>query len=372
METRRGKGMIQSGLSASVVAGIVVLLLLGGGTRCGAEPAVPPAGNAPADDFRWMRGANYVPSYARNDVQIWMDYDPQVIDRELGYAAKLKLNTVRVFLQFAVYERDPKRFLENFEDFLGLCEKHRIRMMPVVFDSCFGEFPDLEKYKEKDWMANPGQNRLGREHWPALEQYVRDVVGARKDDRRIVLWDVMNEPTCTSYAKTDEGRKLIWTFLDHFLDYTRQQDPRQPLTVGLMASSEIRQVVGKVDVVAFHNYKTNLREDIRAVKALAASVGKPALINEVARRPGQPFSFVMPILRDEKIGWCFWEMMLGRTQVSREPNPIQGVIYPDGTCRDAAEIAAIMDVSLDEAKRLFPERSKPRLNEGGAAGHARR
>lgn len=49
------------------------------------------------DDYSWMRGANYVPSYAKNDVGIWMDYDPVVIDRELGYAAKLKLNTIRVF-----------------------------------------------------------------------------------------------------------------------------------------------------------------------------------------------------------------------------------------------------------------------------------
>ena len=60
------------------------------------------------DDYRWLRGANYVPSYARNDVQTWMDYDPAVVDRELGYAEKLKLNCVRVFLQVAVYERDPQ------------------------------------------------------------------------------------------------------------------------------------------------------------------------------------------------------------------------------------------------------------------------
>ena len=115
------------------------------------------------------------------DVQIWLDYDSGVIDRELGYAERLKLNTVRVFLQAAVYDREPNLFLERFEKFLGLCEKHRLRMLPVVFDSCFGEFPNLVNYRNKDWMANPGQNRLGREHWPRLEQYVRDVVGGHKE-----------------------------------------------------------------------------------------------------------------------------------------------------------------------------------------------
>ena len=45
----------------------------------------------------------------------------------------------------------------------------------------------------------------------------------------------------------------------------------------------------------------------------------------------------MPILAEEKVGWCFWELMIGRTQFSKGPTPYQGVIYPDGTCFDAAE-----------------------------------
>ncbi|MHC4201052.1 MAG: hypothetical protein ACYSU0_13755, partial [Planctomycetota bacterium] len=85
-----------------------------------------PAGE-PRDDYSWIRGANYVPSYARNDVQMWMDYDAEVIDRELGLAARLKLNSVRVFLQYAVYRHDRDRFLGRYESFLSLCRKHRIR-----------------------------------------------------------------------------------------------------------------------------------------------------------------------------------------------------------------------------------------------------
>ncbi len=43
----------------------------------------------------------------------------------------------------------------------------------------------------------------------------------------------------------------------------------------------------------------------------------------------------MPILREENIGWCFWERMLGKTQFSRMVFPCQGLIYPDGMCFDA-------------------------------------
>ena len=196
-------------------------------------------------------------------------------------------------------------------------------MMPVVFDSCFGEFPDLEKYREKDWMACPGQNRLGAAHWSKLERYVRDVVGAHKDDKRIVLWDVMNEPTCTSFNK-DEDKKLIGTFLGHFLDCVKEQDPNHPRCVGFMDSSENKPLLDKLDIVAIHNYRRDLREDIRRMKAL----GKPVIVNEVAGRPGQPFDFVMPVVREEKCGWCFWELMLGKTQFHQGAVPYQGVIYP--------------------------------------------
>ena len=299
-----------------------------------------------------------MPSYARNDVQTWMDYDSAVIERELGYAEKLGLNCVRVFLQFAVYEHDGKRFLERLTDFLQRCDQHHLLMMPVLFDSCFGEFPDLEHYRDKDWMACPGQDRLGAEQWPKLEQYVRDVVGAHGGDPRIVAWDVMNEPTCTRFYKEAADKERVHTFLKHFLDYVKAQRPTQPRTVGLMASSELPLVLDQVEVLGFHNYTPGLREDIRRVKALARQHGKLALLNEVVRRPEQPFDFAMPILREEGIGWVFWELMLGKTEFSRGENPIQGLVYPDGTCRDAREIAAVRNSTVEDARQLFPERSR--------------
>ncbi len=310
------------------------------------------------DDFAWLRGANLVPSYARNDVQTWADYDPAAVDRDLALAEKLGLNCVRVFLQAAVYERDPARFLGSFESFLALCATHRIRMMPVVFDSCFGEFPDLEKYREKDWMACPGQHRLGPEHWPAMEKYVRDVVGRHKDDARIVMWDVMNEPYVTSFNGPADRQK-IHTFLGHALETVRRAQPSQPLTVGWESwqlAVDPAQYAEKVDVVAFHNYTPELREAVRSARAGARKLGKPVIINEVVGRPHQSFQLVMPILREEKIGWCFWELMLARSQFSRNDPPYQGLVYPDGQCYDAEEVAQVMDRPRAEAAKLFPQR----------------
>jgi hypothetical protein len=336
-----------------LLAALLLALAMGPAVRADENP----------DDLSWIRGANYVPSYARSDVQIWMDYDPQIVDRELGYAARLKLNSVRVFLQYAVYQHDSKLFLERYESFLSLCQKHHIRAMIVLFDSCFGEFPDIKNYRSRDWMANPGQNMLGPEHWPKLEKYVQDVVGTHRNDDRIVMCDVMNEPFCTSHAKTKEGREKIWTFLNHFLDFVQQNDPTHPRTVGYMHSRYIPRLIEKIDVLGWHNYTGDmiaLRADIRYVKDLAAEHAKPVHINEIARRnTGQHFAKFMPVLREENIGWYFWELMLGNTQFSRRNNPIQGVITTDGKSHNPDEIPAIMNVETEEAVKLFPRRELP-------------
>jgi len=196
---------------------------------------------------------------------------------------------------------------------------------------------------------------LAPEHWPKLEQYVRAVVGGHSGDKRIVMWDVMNEPTCTSFNK-EEDQRLIWTFLDHFLEYVGKQDATHPRTVGVEHSSLVTKVIDKIEVLSFHNYRRDLTEDIRRVRELGRQQGKPSIITEVAGRPAQPYSYVMPILAQEKIGWCFWELMIGRTQFTQGAVPYQGVIYPDGTCFDIKEIALIMGVSEEEAGKAFPPR----------------
>jgi hypothetical protein len=134
-----------------------------------------------------------------------------------------------------------------------------------------------------------------------------------------------------------------------------------------MHSRYIPRLIEKIDVLGWHNYTGDmsaLRADIRYVQELGAEHGKPVLISEIARRnTGQHFSRFMPVLREEKIGWYFWELMLGNTQFSRGRNPIQGVVTTDGKSFDPNEIAAIMGVETAEAAKLFPRRELPEIVE---------
>jgi hypothetical protein len=48
----------------------------------------------------WLVGCNFTPSTAINQLEMWQaeTFDPETIDRELGWAAELGMNTVRTYL----------------------------------------------------------------------------------------------------------------------------------------------------------------------------------------------------------------------------------------------------------------------------------
>jgi hypothetical protein len=54
----------------------------------------------------WLVGCNFIPSTAINQLEMWQadTFDPKTIDRELGWAAGLGMNTVRVFLHDLAWE----------------------------------------------------------------------------------------------------------------------------------------------------------------------------------------------------------------------------------------------------------------------------
>jgi len=329
------------------------------------------------DDFSWIRGANYTASYAKHDIEMWMDWNVEVIDRELQLAGKLKLNCIRVFLPSAVYEHDPKAFVKKFEALLALCEKHNLQMQPTLFGTYHGHLPDLKNYRlYEDWYESPGYTQVGKENWPRFEKYVKDIVGSHLHDKRIVMWDIMNEPMNLRAVRTKEIENNIWLFVRHFCDYTRSLKPRQPITVGLMREDkDLKHVIDNVDVITFHCYSGSakyLTDTFRRIKATGEKHGKPMCITEIGHRGSggvQHFQNWVPLLREEKVGWFFWELMLGKTKFSRGENPIQGVITTDGQSYHPDEIAAILDTAPQEAAKLFPKRGLPSAKdiEDGAA-----
>src|SRR6185436_1286945 len=110
-------------------------------------------------------------------------YDHKRIDLELGWAESIGMNTMRVFLHDLAYDQDPSGFKTRLNDFLKICDRHRIKPMLVLFDSVWDPNPKIGKQREprpgvhnSGWVQSPGAKALSTpSEYPSLEKYVKDV-----------------------------------------------------------------------------------------------------------------------------------------------------------------------------------------------------
>src|SRR5690606_25674823 len=103
--------------------------------------------------------SNFIPSTAINQLEMWQEstFDTLTIDRELGWAASLGMNTARVYLHDLVYEQDSIGFLKRMDKFLEISNRHGIKPLFVFFDSCWDPFPELGKQRDpKPFVHNSG------------------------------------------------------------------------------------------------------------------------------------------------------------------------------------------------------------------------
>ena len=197
----------------------------------------------------WYCGVNYIPANAVNYTAMWdkTNFSPDVIDKELDLMEDLGMNCVRVVLQYAVYEDNPKHFLRAFDRFLDICDKHGIKVMPIFFDDCaFGANTDPKAGKQPEplegwyawaWSPSPGYSMVADERTHGkLEKYVKDVMSKHKDDDRIFVWDLYNEPTNTSMPER------TWPLLRKVFAWAREINPSQPITSGMWnGNKELRK-----------------------------------------------------------------------------------------------------------------------------------
>jgi hypothetical protein len=144
----------------------------------------------------WLVGANYVPASAINELEMWQadTFDPKRIDTELGWAAGIGMNTMRVFLHDLLWQQDADGFKKRLLEFLAIADKHGIKPMFVLFDSVWDPNPQLGRQREpkpgvhnSGWLQSPGAKALQdpKEH-ARLEAYVKGVVGFLAKDARVL------------------------------------------------------------------------------------------------------------------------------------------------------------------------------------------
>ena len=285
----------------------------------------------------WMVGANYNPSTAINQLEMWQaeSFDPKRIDQELGWAEGIGMNVMRVYLHDLLHKQDAAGLYERMDTFLGIAEKHHIKILFVLFDSCWDPFPALGKQRapklhthNSGWVQSPGQKVLQDEkEYPRLEKYVRETVSKFKDDQRVLGWDVWNEPdnmTGPSYEAVEIKNKvdLVLSLLPKVFVWARESNPSQPLTSGVWMgdwSDEAKMQpmhklqIAQSDVISFHNYNTP--QDFEKVIKQLQRYGKPLLCTEYMARPnGSTFEGFLPVARKYNVAMINWGLVDGKSQ----------------------------------------------------------
>ena len=300
----------------------------------------------PPSTYSGIRGFNYTPSTAFNDITFWRDYDEKLVEQELDYARRLGLNSARVFLHYVVYEHDGPTFLRRLKHFVQAAHERGISTMPVVWDSCFSEVKPEYDTTLNDWIPNPGVQRLGPDFWPAGERYCQDLVQAIGPEPGLFIWDVMNEPMETSYiwaTPPDKAQRVdrVLSFVRHFSELMAKVDPYHPRTVGNSQAAYIKDTADLVDVVTFHDYSPNRQQVRRHLEQgidAARRLSKPVLVSEVGcLARSNPYDMTLEICGELGLGWYVWELMIGKSLWK----DIHGIVYPDGTVRDPSIVAAV-------------------------------
>jgi hypothetical protein len=330
----------------------------------------------------WPVGANFLPSNSINELEMWQadTFDPATIDRELGWAEGIGMNTMRVFLHNLLWEQDAKGFQKRIDTFLTIAARHHIKPVFVLFDSCWEPFPKLGPQHppipgvhNSGWVQAPGATVLSDStQFPRLEKYVKGVVGAFANDQRILAWDIWNEPdngNDSSYAKGEPKNKndIVLQLVPQIFAWARTVHPVQPLTSGIWHGDDwssadkmppmARVQIEQSDVISFHNYgwPEQFEERIQQLQQFH----RPIFCTEyMARGAGSLFDTILPIAKKYNVAAINWGLVAGKSQtylpwdswqrpyVDRQPTIwFHDVFYVDGKPYRQREVEIIRSLT---------------------------
>jgi hypothetical protein len=296
-----------------------------------------PAANAWYAKQPWLVGSNYIPSNAVNQLEMWQagTFVPARIDTELGWAEKIGMNTMRVFLHDLLWEQDPGGFRQRIDTFLQIADRHHIKTMFVLFDSCWDPNPKLGPQAapragihNSGWVQSPGRAALSDPgQYPRLERYVKGVIGAFAKDQRVLAWDLWNEPdnnNTDTYPppKGFDLSAIVIRLLPRIAGWAREAGPGQPLTCGLRSVnppgklSAVEKIeIESSDVISFHVYShaAVFKQDAFWLRGY----NRPILCTEYLARPlNSTFESTLPLAKQLHIGAYSWGLVNGKTQTN--------------------------------------------------------
>lgn len=314
----------------------------------------------------WFVGCNFIPSTAINQLEMWQadTFEAAVIDRELGWAKGIGMNSARVYLHDLAYQQDPEGFLKRVDAFLEIADKHGIKTLLVFFDDCWLPEPKIGKQPEpvpsvhnSGWLKSPGLTALKEiaENNDAtrkrLERYVKAVLTRFANDGRVMAWDLYNEPANKLPVEpSHELLKLVFA-------WAWEVNPSQPLTSGIWSDAQpVRAAqLASSDIITFHTYSP-AKQTAAFMDKLAGECDRRIFLctEFMARSSGSTFQACLPVFKQRNVGAICWGLVRGKTNTiwrwgTKEgaPEPevwFHDVLHPDGAPYKAEEIETIRTI----------------------------
>ena len=277
------------------------------------------------DQNNWIVGCNYLPSNAINQLEMFQKetFDEEINKKELSWARQLGFNSVRVYLHDLLWA-DPIGFSERLNILLDICASLEIKPLLVLFDDCHRPYPKLgiqpkpvSGVHNSGWKQSPGmaivngihEEQLNNIEIIRLKKFVTEILSNFKDDERILMWDIYNEP-----GQFGIGDKSL-TLLELTWEWAYEVRPSQPLTAcldGSVGEGNIKLNAENSDIITFHTYEgEKLQETIDKLKVYK----RPLICTEyMAREFGSTFEFSLPIFKENNIGCYNWGLVAGKSQ----------------------------------------------------------
>jgi len=307
----------------------------------------------------WMRGCNYMSADCANRIDQWQEHGfeerLQTTEKELKLMQETGFNTVRLVPEYVVWKEEHDGFLERFDRYLSLCAKYGMSCMIVLGNDCMP--PKTERWslpqtgpQTYDWGYHGGKmhSQHGSHTEPAPHFYldepesresyfhmVQELVTRYREDQRICVWDVYNEPG------NSRRQDITLPNLQRMFETVRSCDPVQPLTCGLWdgifhfedpdapLGALAQYIMENSDIISYHFYGS-YNAHIRFIKRLKQE-GRPIMNTEWLGRclHNDVFS-LFPLFYLEKIGCYNWGFVAGKYQ-TYEPWEGTWERYTNGT-----------------------------------------
>lgn len=294
----------------------------------------------------WIRGCNFMGSDCANRIDQWQEYGFeerfQTADRELKLVAETGFNSIRIIMDFFVWKHERAGYMQRLERYIALAAKYGITCTIVFGNDCMpvkAEALSRLKLGEQEWHLGWHGGRKVSQHGTfgeagyhlldepelALEHYewVREIVDTYKNDERILMWDVFNEPG------NSNRKNMSLPHLKKFFEIIREINPIQPLTAGIFTCDgkvdelpEIQRfALDNSDIVSFHNYGS-YETNVCLLKRLK-KLGRPIVNTEwLARCLHNNVQEIYPLFYLEKVGCYCWGFVVGKYQTHEPWNSV--------------------------------------------------